>query len=428
MKVSVESTTDLQRRLTVELPRAGLTEKINERLDTLKGQASVEGFRPGKVPLDVVRNKFGARVQEEVCSEAINESLQQALDQEQLEPVGKPEVTIDESSPDSLFRYSATFEVMPQVDIQPVEQIRLVRPIVEITEADIDRLIETLRRQRLSWKPAGRPARAGDRVTIDYSGTVDGKIFPGAVAQGMPAILGESSLIPGFEDRLLGMAESDTATIEATIPDTFHARDLRGQRASFEVKVLGVEESTLPELNDVFFRSFGIHEGGLAAFRDQVRQNMEIELREKIIGTLKLAMLDQLFAMHPVTVPETLIQLEIERVKTAVNDSQGGPATDDEIAARARHRVTGGIILTAMARKLGVTATPVMVREKIEYLAQTYENPEEVVAWYYSSQEQLASVESMVAEEQLVDYVLEHGKVTDQPMSFAEMMDSRPAG
>jgi trigger factor len=425
MQVSVESTKDLERRLTVELPREGLVQKVNERLETLKGQVSVEGFRPGKVPLDVVRNKYGAQIQQEVFSEAINDSLQQALGQEQLEPVDKPVVEIDEASPDSVFRYFARFEVMPQVDIQPVEQIKVVRPIVEITESDVDKMVENMRTQRMLWKPAGRPAQAGDRVTVDYSGTVDGQGFPGAVAQGLPVVIGGGGLIPGFEDQLLGVTEAGSTNVEVTIPESFPAPEFRGKTAVFKVKVHQVEEPQLPELNDIFFRSFGVREGGLAAFREQVKHTMGMELKQKILGTIKTAMLNQLLEIHTVVVPDSLIQRETERMKSMAEENQeAGSMTENDLVAQARYRVSCGIILTALAKKLGISASSELVRKKIESLAESYENPDEVVAWYYSSQEQLASVESMVTEELLVDYVLEHGQVSDQPTSLADMMNS----
>ncbi len=424
MQVSVESTTDLERRLTVELPREGLTQKINEKLSVLKGQVSEEGFRPGKVPLNVVQSKYGAKVQEEVFSEAINASLQQALGQEQLEPVANPVVDMDATSDESVLRYSATFEVMPQIDVQPVEQIKLVRSIVEVTESDVDNLVESLRSQRIQWKPANRPAQMGDRLTVDYRGTVDGQEFPGGVAKALPVVIGEGSLLPGFEDQLLGVSEAGSATIAVTIPESFSVAEFKGKAAAFDVKVLKVEMAMLPDLDDRFFRTFGVTEGGQTAFRELVKRNMENELKQKILGTIKTGLLTQLLAMHTVQVPETLLQLEIERMKNMAGEEQIEYGTDDDLTAQARYRVSCGIILTELAKKLSISPTSELIRKKIEFLAESYENPDEVVAWYYSSQEQMASVEAMVNEELLVEYVLEHGQITDQPMSFSEMMNS----
>ena len=424
MQVSVDKITDLERRLTVVLPKEELTHKINERLETLKEQVSIEGFRPGKAPLDVVRSMHGDQIQNEVVSDAINQSLQQALAQEQLTPVDKPVVEIDTSTSEDILRYSATFEVMPLVDIQPVERIKLVQPIVEVTESDIDKLVENLRSQRLTWQPVNRPAQVGDRITVDYRGTVDGKEFSGATAQGLPVVIGEGSLIPGLEDQLIGLKPSDSENIKAAIPESFPAPEYRGKEANFEVKVLRVEKAHLPDLNDIFFRSFGVHEGGLGSFRDQLKHTMEIEIQQKILGTIKTAMLDQLLEMHVVSVPESMLKLEVERMKSVAGENQANLETDDDLATQARYRVSCGIILTELANKLGVSTTPEGVREKIEFLAQSYENPDEVVAWYYSSQEQLASVEAMVNEELLVDYVLKHGQITNQPMSFTEIMES----
>lgn len=425
MQVTIESTADLERRLTVELPRDGLTQKINEKLNALKGQVSVDGFRPGKVPLDVVQSKYGAKVQEEVVSEAINESLQQALGQEKLEPVADPVINIDETSAESVLRFSATFEIMPEIDLQPVEQIKLMRPLVSVTETDVDNLVESLRSQRIQWKPAKRPARMGDRLTLDYRGVVNSQQLPGGSAKALQAVLGEGSLLPGFDEQLSGKSDGDSVVIEVTIPNSYPSEEFRGKKATFDVEILRVEMAELPDLDDRFFRTFGVREGGLAAFRELVKRNMENELQQKILGTTKAAMLAQLLEMHTVPVPETLLQLEIERMKKMAGEGQAEEfGKDADLTSQARYRVSCGIILTALAKKLGISPTSELIREKIDFLAESYENPEEVVAWYYSSQEQMASVEAMVNEELLVDYVLEHGQITDQPMSFSEMMDS----
>lgn len=423
MQISVENTSDLERRLTVDLPRDELTQKIDERLISLKGQVSVDGYRPGKVPLDVVRSKYGAKVQEEVFSEAISESLQQALVNQQLEPVDKPVVEIEETS-DPVLRYSATFEIIPQVDTPPVDQIKLVRPVVEITESDIDKLIKNLRLQRLIWEPVERQVQSGDRITIDYSGSIDGKEFSGSTARSLPVVIGEGSLIPGFEDQLIGLKNGAVSNIKVIIPETFPDLKSRGKTAKYDVKLLQVEESQLPELDDVFFRTFGVQEGGLATFRKQVKQSMEVELKQKILGAIKTEMLTQLLENHSVSVPTALIQLEIERMKNVSGENHVSLETDDDFVVQARYRISCGIILTELAKKVGVSATPDLIHKKIEFLAESYENPEEAVASYYSSQEQLASVEAMVNEELLIDYVLEHGQVKDQPMSFAMIMDT----
>ena len=423
MRVSVENTSDLGRRLAVELPGEEIARKIDERLEALGSQVAVEGFRPGKAPPDVVRSKYGEHIRKEVYSEAIDESLPRALAEAQLEPVGEPAISIDHSLEDGVLRYSATFEVMPGIDVQPVEQIKLTRPLVEVTESDIDALIGDLRLQRVKWQSAQRPAQSGDRVTLDYQGLVEGRPIPGGEARGLQAVIGEKSLLPELEEQLVGMAEGDSGVVNVTLPDSFPDVGLRGREAEFRLSVLKVEAPLLPDLDDVFFRSFGVHEGGLEGFRNQVRRSMELELRQKIVGTLKAEMLDQLLAIHEVPVPETLVQLEMERLKSASDESGDEGGGEADLQSQARYRVSCGIILTALAKKLGISATAEQVREKIEFLAESYENPGEVVAWYYSSPEQMANVEAMVNEELLLEYVLEHGQVTDRKLSFSEMMD-----
>lgn len=423
MQVTVENTTGLKHRLTVELPKEELNRKIEERLSGLKNQASIEGFRPGKAPLDVVRSKFGPRVEEEVFSEAVKQSLQHALEREQLEPVAEPVVELDDAPEATFLRYHATFEVMPRLDIQPIENIKLERPVVEVAAADVDSLIENLRTQRTQWKPSGGAARAGDRVTLDYNGTVNGQGFPGSVAQGMSVVIGEGSLLPGLEEQLVGMVAGGVTDIQAKIPETFPVAEFRGKTANFSVRILQVEAPELPDLDEKFFRSFGVHEGGLQVFRDMVKHTMEFELKQKVVSTLKTRLLDQLLAMHDVPVPETLLKLEIERMKSLEGQEQTEALSDEAMEKQAKYRVAGGIVFTCVARNLGISPTSEKVREKIESLAEGYENPDEVVAWYYSSQEQLAKAEAMVSEELLLEYVLEHGQVTDQPMSFKEMMN-----
>ena len=423
MQVTVENTTGLKHRLTVELPKEELNRKIAERLNGLKNQASIEGFRPGKAPLDVVRSKFGPRVEEEVFSEAVKQSLQHALEREHLEPVAEPVVELDDTPEATFLRYHATFEVMPRLDIQPIENIKLERPVVEVAAADVDSLIENLRTQRTLWKPSGGAARAGDRITLDYNGTVNGQGFPGSVAQGMSVVIGEGSLLPGLEEQLGGMVAGGVTDIQATIPEAFPVAEFRGKTANFNVKVLQVEAPALPDLDEKFFRSFGVHEGGLEVFRDMVKHTMELELNQKVVSTLKARLLDQLLAMHDVPVPEALLKLEIARMKSLEGQEQTEAMSDEAMEKQAKYRVAGGIVFTCVARKLGISPTSEKVREKIESLAEGYENPDEVVAWYYSSQEQLAKAEAMVTEELLLEYVLEHGQVTEQPMSFKEMMN-----
>ena len=424
MQISVENTSDLGRCVTVELPGEGLARKINDRLGALRDQVTVDGFRPGKVPLDVVRSKYGDQVKEEVFSEVINDSLQQALGQEQLEPVGEPVVSVDDSSMDALLRFSATFEVMPEIEVQPVERIKMTKPVVDITDQDVDNLIANLRSQRVTWKEVDRPASPGDRVTVDYEGTVSGQSFPGSVAKELPVVIGEGSLIPGFEEQMAGLVKGETADITVTIPDSFSSPVFRGQNAVFKVRLIRVEEAQLPELDERFFNSFGVREGGLSGFREKVRHSMEIELRQKMMGTMKEELLSQLLELHAVQVPETLLGLEVDRMKQVAADGAEGAGATEDLVEQARYRVSCGIILTELAKKLEISGTSDQIRAKVESLAESYENPDEVVAWYYSSPEQMASVEAMVNEELILDYVLEHGKVTERVISFSEMMNS----
>lgn len=431
MEVTVEVTDGLERRIKVQVPAERIDAEVEDRLKNLRGRARIDGFRPGKVPLSVVRSKFGGQVRQEVLGEVLQSSFYEAVTQEKLRPVGGPRIEPQVMEPGKALEYTAVFEVYPEVEIGDISAITVKRPKVEVQDDDIDKVVERLRRQRTEWNPVERGAQDGDRVKLNFTGTIDGEEFAGGKGSDVPLVLGSGSFIPGFEAQLAGVAKGDTKTIDVTFPDDYHAKDLAGKTAQFSVEVLEVEESKLPELNEEFVKAFQIADGSVESFRAEIRQNMERELADTIKARVKQQVMDGLLEVNQLDVPKALIEEEIDRliVQTKEQMMMGQNQPKDLHLPRsmfeeqARRRVTLGLLLAEISRRHELKVDGDRVRAAIEKFAASYEQPEEVVKWYYSNQEHLSNVESMVLEDQLVDWVLEKAKVTEEPMSFDAIMN-----
>ena len=416
MRVSVEETGDLGRRMTVDVPHERIESEVENRLKTLAREARIDGFRPGKVPVKVVRERFGARVEEEVKAEVMRSSFQEAIAQEELHPAGEPVIETGVAEGDR-FRYAVTFDVYPDISIQPAENIKIVRPTVEIGEPDVDGMIETLRKQRTDWKEVGRAGATGDRTLVHFKGEVDGKEIPGNQDAGVPFILGAGEFLPGFDDGLIGASAGDKLELNLEFPADFADNSVAGKPVKFEVEVLSVSEAELPEVDAEFATSFGVTEGGLEAFRREIRNNMDRELYQAVRGRIKAQVMDALLGAHQIDVPSTLISQELQRLQQQPDHQPSG-----NIEQEAERRVKLGLILGEFVKVYTIQPDPDRLRQTVERLAESYENPQEVVAWYYSNREILAQVEMMVMEDQVVDWVVEHADVTDEPTSFSSMM------
>lgn len=429
MQVSIETTTGLERRMTVEVPAAEVENAVNARLNEAAKTVRINGFRKGKVPMKVIRNRFGAGVRQEVVGEIMSRSYYQALSEQQVKPAGQPKIepkTLEEGKD---LEFVAVFEVYPEVSLADFSKIKAEKLVAEVTEDDIDTMIKNLQEQRQEWEEVKRMARNDDMVNIDFVGTIDGEEFQGGSAKGTNLVLGSDRMIPGFEKGLLKAKAGSDVKLELEFPEDYHNKDVAGKPVVFDVTVNSVSAPKLPELNDEFFAAFGVTEGGEEGFRKEVKANMERELKKASRNRLKTELMDQLLDAHEIEVPEALIGAEINVLRQQALQQFGAGAKnldpsmlpDDLFREQADKRVKLGLILGEVIKQKSMKADPERVRETIEDIAQTYETPDEVVNWYYGNKEQLETIESAVLEDQVFDEVLEEASVKEKKVSYTEL-------
>jgi trigger factor len=422
MEVSLENTGGLGRRMKVQVPAARVDDEVTSRLESMTRTVRLDGFRPGKVPMRVVQQKFGHQVRAEVIQQVLNSTLQEALAQESIRPAGEPSIEPIDSPPGEPFEYVATFEVFPELTGPINYSFKVERPVVDINENDINEMLENLRKQRATWTAVDRAAKPGDQVTIDFEGSIDGGPFAGNKAESMPLVLGSNSMIPGFEEQLSGVSAGDEKSIELTFPDDYPGSEVAGKSATFRVRVHQVSEMELPELNDDFARAFGISEGGMEALRTEITGNMQRELKGLISSSLKSQVFSGLLEKNPVEVPRQLIETESLELRSRKGSAAGDTAA---LQAEAERRVKLGVIVSEIVKQNQIQLDPERVREVVDNIAASYEKPEEVVQWYYGNQEMLSGVQSAVIEDQAVEWIMEHGGVdiSDNVMSFNDLVE-----
>ncbi len=424
MQVSVESGEGLERRMTVELPAEQIETEVDKRLKQIGRTAKLDGFRPGKVPMKMLRKVYGGQVLQEVYGQMIETSYQQAIQQEKLHPAGLPKIEPKEATEEGLFGYVATLEVMPEIEAPKLEG-KVTRPLAEITEQDIEEMIEKLRKQRASWSEVERAAAEGDQVKISFEGKIDGEAFEGGSAEGVPLVLGSKRMIEGFEDALVGMIKDEKRTIELTFPEDYHKADLAGKPVSFEVEVSEVAEETLPEVDEAFAKDFGAEEG-VDKLKSDIRENMERELAQRVQAKIKSQVMDLIYEQNKVEVPMALIDEEIKALQKQTQEriGQGAGSLElprDMFEEQARRRVTLGLVIGEIIKQNDIQIDNDRVRKTIEDFASSYEQPEEVVKYYFGNQEQLAAVQNVVLEDQVVDWALEQAEVIEEQTSFADL-------
>lgn len=435
MEVTVEVTEGLERRMTVQVPAERIDEEVENRLKSMRGRARIDGFRPGKVPLSVIRTQYGTQVRQEVLGEVLQSSFYEAVTKEELQPAGGSKIEPQVMEPGKALEYTATFEVYPEITIGDSAQIKIAQPKVEVSEEDIDKVVNRLRKQHVKWNPVERKAQEGDQLKLNFVGRIDGEEFAGGTGNDVPLELGSGAFIPGFEDQLGGVAKGDKKNVEVTFPENYQAAELAGKVAQFDVEVLEVSEPELPEVDDAFVKEFKVEDGSVESFRGEIKQNMERELADAVKARVKQQVMDGLLEVNELSVPKALIEEEIERliVQTKEQMTMGQVPSGDLDLPRsmfeeqAKRRVTLGLLLAEISRQHELKVDGDRVRETIERFASTYEKPEDVVKWYYSNKEQLSNVESMVLEDQLVDWILERAQVSDDPMTFDELMNPQVA-
>ncbi|MCB1700023.1 MAG: trigger factor [Halioglobus sp.] len=433
MQVSIETTSGLERRLTVGVPAERIESEINNRLQKAAGSVRLAGFRPGKVPMKVMRQRFGAGVRQEVVGEVMSQSFQEAVMQEQLRPAGQPSIEPRNLEAGKDLEYIATFEVFPEVEIVEMTDFEVEKPIAEVTEEDVDNIIDVFRKQQGSWEVVERAAAEGDKVNIDYIGTRDGEEFEGGSASGSDLELGSGRMIPGFEDGIAGMKAGEEKTLQLSFPEEYHKEELKGAAVEFKVTLNSVSELVPAELDEKLFAQYGVDEGGLEVFRDEVKQNMSRELKNAVQGKLKQQVMDAVAAAHEsLEVPRALIDREVGALRQQMFQQFGGAGgqnldlesllPDEMFRENAERRVRLGLVLAELVSKFALSVDAAKVRETIEEMASTYQDPEEVINWYYSNQEQLAAVESRVLEDQMVEKLLESAHIVEKQCSYQEAL------
>ena len=425
MQVSVESTSALERRMTIGVPAERIETEVTKRLQQTARRAKVAGFRPGKVPMNVIRQRYEDTARQEALGDLIQATFYEAIVEQKLNPAGAPSVEPKTFEKGKDLEYVATFEVFPEIKLAGFDSITVERLQADVNDADVDNMLEILRKQNTRFEAVERAAESGDQLNIDFVGKIDGEAFAGGSAKGTTLVLGSGRMIPGFEDALVGVKAGEERIINPTFPADYQNLDLAGKTAEFTVTVNSVSAPQLPELNDEFFALFGIKEGGLEGFRAEVRKNMDRELRQAIKSKVKNQVMEGLLAANPVEVPKSLIGSEVNRLRVQAVQQFGGNIKPDQLPAelfeeQAKRRVVLGLIVAEVVKQGELKADETRVRELIQEMASAYQEPEQVLAWYYKNDQQLNEVRSVVLEEQVVDTVLQKAKVTDKAVSYEE--------
>ncbi len=429
MQVNVEAGEGLEKRLKVDLPAERLEQEVDKRLQQLARTVRMDGFRPGKVPLRVVKQRFGAKVRDEVAGDLIQATFLEAASREKLRPAGAPRIEVHDSGAEGGFAYTATFEVVPEVSVADPAGLAVKRPSAEVTDADVDAMIEKLRSQRTTWSRVERPAGDGDTVKIDFTGYVDGEAFEGGTAEDVALRLGSGSMIEGFEGGLIGAAAGEERKLEVKFPDDYPAEHLKGKDASFDVVVREVQEPLLPDVDADFIRAFGVADGTEESLRAEIRANMERELRQKLRATTKERVLDALLEHNPVDVPRVMVAEEAARLKKQTQQEMAqsgqGNVVDFPVSMfepQAKRRVALGLLIGDVIRSQELKPEEERLRATVEDFASSYENPEEVVNYYLHDEQQRAAIENLVLEDQVIDWLLERAQVEDESKTFNDVM------
>lgn len=433
MQVSVEELGGLERRLTVQLPAARIEQEIEQRLQDLSRRVKLDGFRPGKVPLKVVKRMYGGQVRQEVLGELMQSSFQEAVSGQNLRPAAGPQIS-PSAAAEGDFAYAATFEVLPEFELQGFEGIAVERPVAEVSDADIDSMLETLRKQRTVWTPVERPAQTGDRVTVSFEGTIDGVAFPGGKGDDVPVVLGAGGMLPDFENGLIGIAAGEAREIAVSFPEGYHAQELAGRTARFALNAGVVAEPSLPPVDEEFAKAFGVEDGSVESLRAALRDNMTRELGQGIKTRVKKQVMDALLAANPIELPKVLVTEEIDRIaqQAGFPAASAGNAEADKIkegvfAEEARRRVALGLLISKLVVQEKLTADPARVVEQLTTMASTYQDPNEVMQWYLKNPQAMESLRALALEDTVVDWVLARASVTEQPSTFDAVMRPAPA-
>jgi trigger factor len=428
MQVSVESTGKLERRMQVQVPAERVTQEITTRLKQLSRTARLNGFRPGKAPLTVIRQQFGPQVHREVIGELMQSSFSEAVNQNQLAPAGNPRIEPQSIGEGQDLTYVATFEVFPDVALQPIESLEIERTTADVTESDIDAMIQRLRKQQMKYTAVERAAAAGDKVTVDFEGSIDGAPFNGGKGENVPIVLGENRMLPQLEQGLIGAAPGEQKSVDVDFPADYRATELAGKRASFKVDVKTVEEPSLPEVDEEFCTSFGVTEGGVEKLREDVAANMRRELDQTLRNRNKAAVMEKIYQANPIDVPNALLESQIRDMqieamrRTGAKDVSQAPPREP-LVEPARRRVALGLLFNDIIRRENIVLDPARSNARLDEMVGAYGDAAALKRAYLQNADAMRQVESLALEDQVVDWVLAHAKVKEKASTFKELMN-----
>ena len=425
MTATVETLEGLNRRVTLNLNTEEVEAEVRKRLAQVARNVRLDGFRPGKAPMKMVAARYGGEIRGEVMGDALQKQFGEAVQANQIAVAGYPRFAPGENG-----AFVATFEVFPEIKLGDVGQIKVSRPLVDVNDADVDRTLDVLRKQRVQYHAVEREAKDGDRIHVDYLGRIDGQPFPGGEAKDFPVILGEGRTLKDFEGSLTGMKAGDNKTFDVAFPADYFAKELAGKTATFEATVKSVHEPLLPEVDDAMAQSLGIHEGGVAKLREEIRGNLAREAKRRVLTKVKEQVMNGLLETTPFDVPGSLVAMERQALREkAVNDLKARGLKEQDIKlgdeifeAQAKRRVALGLLMDALIKEHKITASEEQVRAMVDEFAQSYEDPAEVVGWYYQDRSRLNEARGLVLEENVVNWVLERAQVTDEPTTLEKLM------
>lgn len=434
MRVSIETTSSLERRLTVGVPAERVESEVDMRLQKASRNIRLPGFRPGKVPMKVMRQRFGAGIRQEVVGEVVNESFREAVIQEKLRPAGLPSIEPKNLEQGKELQYVATFEVFPEVELAEMKGFSVEQVVAQVKDEDVDKMIDVFRKQQGTWESVERAAALTDKVTIDYIGTRDGEEFSGGSAQGSDLELGSGRMIPGFEEGIVGMNTGEERTLHLRFPEDYHSEELKGAAVEFKITVTKIQQLVPAALDDALFAKYGVEDGGEARFRKEVADNMARELKNAVQSKVKQQVMDAVLEAHKsLEVPKALIDQEITALRNQMFQQYGGLGNqnldlksllpDTMFAENAERRVKLGLVLAEIIAKNELKPGREKVREVIEEMASTYQDPQEVIDYYYSNQQQLAAIESKVLEDLVVEKLLERANITTKECGYQEAIN-----
>ena len=431
MQVSVETTQGLERKLTISVPAEKIDVEVKNRLRLIAKTQKINGFRPGKVPPSVIQKRYGASVRQEISGEVMQRNFVEAIIAEKINPAGRPQFIAKSNEDGKDLEFEATFEIYPEVEVKDVEKIKVERPAVEVTDKDLDEMFVTLQKQHQTWKENKRKTKKGDKLTIDFLGRVDGEEFEGGKAEGFELELGASRMIPGFETDIIGMKVGEEKTITVTFPEDYHAENLKGKEAEFDIKVNKTEGPVLPKIDEDFAKLFGVEEGGVDALREEVKKNMTRELNQAVKAKVKEQVIEGLLEANNVDLPSALVAQEVDVLRQQAMQRFAGQMDpknmpelpSDMFEEQAKRRVKVGLLLGEVIKTNELKVDEAKVTELIESAASAYEDPQEVIEYYKTNKEMNQQMQNVALEEQAVDVLIASAKVKDKKSSFQDVMN-----